>query len=159
MAPLENLVSVLPSVEPEQNVHAAAVPQEVDKKVEVKVAPIIRKPTLTYIADDRPLFPEITRNSNDKKYIAKQVMPEVAVSEDPVHAHHKGRSVATLVLKSAVLVFVAVIALSSVFYISLGIDSTVSVEKGKPASVALTQEKTFCFISGNCQTDSIAPQQ
>jgi hypothetical protein len=118
----------------------------------------IKKTNLTYVPDSSPLFPEIAKRSNavDSSHIARitlqqEVVPIVEHAPAPQKARTRG-SKALSVIKGTSLVVVGVGVLGLVFFVSLGINSTVFVAKGKPASVGYSQEKTFCFISGNCQS-------
>lgn len=124
----------------------------------------IRKTNLTYVPDSSPLFPEITKRSSDihrpslQHAAPAQVANVAAAPEQEAPTERPKKKKVVSVIKGTSLFVVGIGVLGFIFFLSLGIDSTVSVEKGKPASVAFSQEKTFCFISGNCQNNSQATQ-
>lgn len=124
-----------------------------EKKVAVKTA-------LTYIPDNSPLFPAIQKRAKDTpKNIGSQgVQIKKEEYSAPKIAHIKPTSTKKkgglkFVLGAMSLAVVAALFFSFAFFGSLGINSTVLVEHGKPATVELSQEKTFCFIFKTCQSN------
>jgi hypothetical protein len=119
---------------------------------EKEFAPV-KKMGLTYVSDAGPLFPEINKPAKD---IARTSHVAVAVAHEPdmfsqiPETNEKGSRLGRVVATTA-LVFVGTALAGFVFFASVGINSTVVTQKGKPASVAYTQEKTFCFIFNSCQ--------
>lgn len=130
------------------------------------VEPAIKKTSLTYVSDSSPLFPAVKRSSDVRpapvyKEVYESPVVEVAApapreevamyeeveEEQKQEVRRKiGAGAVILSLTAAAAVFFAI-----AFFGSVAINSTVSVEKGKPASVAYSQEKTLCFIFNTCQ--------
>ncbi len=115
----------------------------------------IKKTGLTYISDSGPLFPAIQKRTNDIPrtvpaaaiYVAPAEKPVVIVEERRVQ---KRNPFVTALAVTGVTALGAVV-LAFTFFGSLGLDTTVTVQKGQTASVSYSQEKTLCFIFGNCQ--------
>ena len=121
-------------------------PQAIEKKVPFKTS-------LTYIPDNSPLFPAIQKRTKPveikkDEYIVAQIVKPVHTVQPISRPKRSGWNIGYAVAGVAA---VATVFFSFAFFGSLGVNSTVLVEKGKPASVAFAQEKTFCFIFGNCQ--------
>ncbi len=143
----------------EEKIFIPEIKKEEPKKEEPKVAPIMRKPTLTYISDSSPLFPEISKRPIVKKQFvspAPAAAPvqtiAAAVEIHPQIVEKKGGLVRkTFAIASLTLAAVAIFSVA--FFGSLDVNTTVLVEQGKPASVAFSQNKTLCFIFGTCQND------
>ncbi|MBY0472752.1 helix-turn-helix domain-containing protein [Patescibacteria group bacterium] len=112
------------------------------------------KTSLTYIPDNSPLFPAIQKRTKPAAEVRKD---EYVVAQIAKPAHtaqpilRPKRSIWKTGFAVASVTVVAAIFFGFAFFGSLGINSVVIVEKGKPASVAFAQEKTFCFIFKNCQ--------
>jgi hypothetical protein len=154
-------VGVISTIEPKQTISVVAVAEPatlMTERVAVTIqehqAPVqFKKVGLTYLSDNSPLFPEIPKRS---KEITRAMDADVVYTHEPIDsvehvpARKKGSSVLRFFAGATLFVFAAALA-CFVFFVSVGINSTVVVEKGKPASVAYSQEKTFCFIFGSCQ--------
>lgn len=143
---------------PEQNIAV--------RPVAAIVEPAIKKTSLTYVSDSSPLFPAVKRSSDVRPitvhkevYESPMVAPEVVAPREEVAMYEEveeeqkqqvrrkvGAGAIILSVATAAAVFFAI-----AFFGSVAINSTVSVEKGKPASVAYSQEKSLCFIFSTCQ--------
>ncbi|OGC95471.1 hypothetical protein A2590_00080 [Candidatus Adlerbacteria bacterium RIFOXYD1_FULL_48_8] len=127
-------------------VEPAYIPPPAEKKVAFKTS-------LTYIPDNSPLFPAIQKRTKavevkKDEYTVAQIATPTYTAQPISRPKRSGWKTGFAAVS---LVAVAGIFFSVAFFGSLGINSTVIVEKGKPASVAFAQEKTFCFIFGSCQ--------
>jgi len=170
--PVEIVETILPEPEP---MPAMQSPVIVEKKEEYMV-PVrkeevfisepqavrnvpIKKAGLTYISDSSPLFPAIQKRTTAP---AEKALPAVAIrpasfQKPTVHvepAQVQKRNPYLTALSITAVGALGVIVLTFVFFGSLGLDTTVTVQKGQPASVAYSQEKTLCFIFGTCQNTS-----
>ncbi|HVY72514.1 MAG TPA: hypothetical protein VG984_00455 [Candidatus Paceibacterota bacterium] len=128
-----------------------------EKSIAPVAAPLptpVRHQTLTYIADNRPLFPEIAKRPTP--VFAARVQPAAAprIQENipPVTITPKKKiSIAKKSMLTVSLVSFAALILAVSFFGSLEINSLVTVENGKPASISYIQEATLCFIFKSCQ--------
>ncbi len=113
------------------------------------------KTSLTYIPDNSPLFPAIqkrTKPVETKKdeYVVAQIAKPMHTAQPIARPKRNGWKTSFAAVS---VVVIAGIFFSFTFFGSLGINSTVIIEKGKPASVIFAQEKTFCFIFNVCQNN------
>lgn len=131
---------------------AVGIAEGFTKPMVVEKKPVF-KTSLTYIPDNSPLFPAIqkrTKPVETKKdeYVVAQIAKPTHTAQPTARPKRSGWKTGYAVAGVAA---VAAIFFSFAFFGSLGINSTVIVEKGKPASVVFAQEKTFCFIFNTCQ--------
>lgn len=125
---------------------------------QIPVAPV-QKPALTYVSDNSPLFPAVQKKV---KEVPQPIVSEpvevikdtfrVADIEEMPAVSSKRSGIFKFGLALTTVVVVAGAFFTFTFFGSLGINSTVIVEQGKPASVIYSKEKTLCFIFGDCQT-------
>jgi|GEM_PF-2004638 len=137
----EEVVPTPIAEKPQERVFDEQLP--VEKKVAFKTS-------LTYIPDNSPLFPAVQKRAKFVEAEKEEYKVSEITKQEKVILRPK-RSPWRTVLALTTVTVVAGVFFSFAFFGSLGINSTVIVEKGKPASVALTQEKTLCFILNNCQ--------
>lgn len=114
----------------------------------------VRHQTLTYIADNRPLFPEISKRTAPvfAARVQQAQTPQIQEKLPPVIVIPKKQT--SLAKKSIValsLVSCAALVFAATFFGSLEINSLVTVEKGQTATISYIQESTLCFIFGSCQ--------
>ena len=118
----------------------------------------VKKTKLTYISDSSPLFPEIgSRQKNIEKPASMAIHkedPYKGVLIQPAHEQRNQKSKIWFFVSATSIVVLGAVVFAFAFFGSVGLDTTVVVQNGKPASVELSQEKTFCFIFNTCQNSS-----
>jgi hypothetical protein len=170
--PEENFTSRYPTSPAVQTVYPQE-PQEFAQELPVRKffveeAPVIEKKpvvktSLTYLSDNSPLFPAIQKRAKEmpKPIVPQAVEPykEEYTPADTIYTRPvtleptKKRSVFKLGLALVSLTLIAGVFFTFAFFGSVGINSTLIVEQGKPASVMYSQEKTLCFIFNDCQSN------
>lgn len=120
----------------------------------------IANPTLTYISDNSPLFPAIPKRASTEAIKKPIEIQNVTIKKEEYRIAEtlpaqqftaKKRSAWKTGFAFLSLVVIAGAFFTFTFFGSVGINSTIIVEQGKPASVAFSQEKTLCFIFNDCQ--------
>jgi hypothetical protein len=122
----------------------------------VRTVPV-KKTSLTYISDSSPLFPAIQKRSAEISRTATPVSIQAAPIQRPIvtieETHIQKRNPFLTALAVTSVGVLGAVVLAFAFFGSLGLDTTVTVQKGQIASVSYSQEKTLCFIFGTCQND------
>jgi hypothetical protein len=115
-----------------------------------------QKPTLTYVSDSSPLFPAIKKTPVEQRPIevaqpVQQPVHRIAQQVEVDAEEEPKRSLLGPIVGGTALAIVGVAIFVFAFFGSVGYDTVVNIAKGQPASTAISQEKTFCFIFGECQ--------